>query len=61
MTLKKGQYHYSIKGRFYVIYRCVAATAHSSESEAVSGEPQFTDPQAARRRVYELNGWRWKG
>ncbi|WP_289739339.1 hypothetical protein [Paramuribaculum intestinale] len=60
MTLKKGQYHYGIKGRFYVIYQCVEATDTGSHSVPVQGEPSYTDPQAARRRVYQLNGWKWR-
>lgn len=54
-----GQYCYRLRGRFYRIYRYVEVNRHSSSAEPVISEPSFSDPQEARRRVYQLNGWNY--
>lgn len=53
-----GQYYYVPSGRFFRIYRYT----HVNSSGAYAGtpvdtEPLQTDREAARKRVYELNGW----
>ncbi len=58
--MKPGQYHYIRRGRFYEIYRCTeAGTDGCAGSVHVLDEPPFTDREQARRRVYELNGWKY--
>jgi hypothetical protein len=57
--MKKGEYHYSPRGKAYRIYVCTEASAFGSSSEPVPGEPAYYDREAARRRVYELNGWKY--
>lgn len=54
-----GQYHYSLRGRCFRIYRYTMVTETAASSEPVITEPSFTDPEAARHRVYELNGWKY--
>lgn len=58
--MKKGQYSYQPYGRSYRIYVCTYADERSSASSPVNGEPLYHDREAARRRVYQLNGWNYK-
>lgn len=58
MRLKKGQYHYSLRGNVYQIYRCEEEYGEGrTVSRPVAGEPAYLDREKARARVYELNGW----
>ena len=58
MKLRKGIYHFVPRGNCFRIYLCTEATPTSTTSVPVLDEPAFCDRQAARRRVYELNGWK---
>lgn len=60
MKKKVGQYHYALRGNSYRIYRYVSVSDTGSCATEVMGEPSFTDPEQARRRVYELNGWAYR-
>lgn len=54
-NIKKGQYFYSLRGSFYEIYRCTASDNQGRAGEKIN--ESFLNPEEARRRVYELNGW----
>ncbi len=60
MEPKVGQYHYVYRGNSYVIYRCERSTEKGCLISARTDEPVFRDREQARKRVYELNGWRSK-
>lgn len=60
MKAKVGQYYYTPYGRGFRIYRYVHVTDMAAIASPVSEEPYFTDREAARRRVYELNGWNYE-
>ncbi|MCM1077789.1 MAG: hypothetical protein NC411_10575 [Bacteroides sp.] len=60
MKKNVGQYHYAFRGDRYRIYRYVSLHDTGSCSTEVMTEPTFTDPEQARRRVYELNGWTYR-
>lgn len=60
MESKVGQYHYALRGRGYVIYKCVRVTETGGSISARTDEPVYFDREEARKRVYELNGWRYK-
>lgn len=65
--MKVGEYYYEPKGKNYAIYVVEKITPPESTSSNMRGrgplihsrkvEEHFT-PEAARRRVYELNGWK---
>lgn len=57
MKPKVGLYHYERRGRGYRIYRYTYVDENTASAAVVVGEPEFSDPEQARRRVYELNGW----
>lgn len=57
IDLKVGQYMYKPHGSQYRIYRCDFNNGVNSSYEEVMSEPFFTNPEEARKRVYELNGW----
>lgn len=61
MTPKVGQYHYCLRGRYFRIYRYthVAADGSGTAASLVMDEPSFIDREEARKRVYELNGWKY--
>lgn len=56
MDIKTGQYFYAIRGTNYRIYRKESNT----DASLVIGEPVCFTQQEARKRVYELNGWKQK-
>ena len=60
INFKVGQYVYKLNGSQYRIYRCDFNNGVNYSFEEVIGEPFFTDPELARKRVYELNGWSYK-
>lgn len=60
MKPKVGQYCYMPRGRVFRIYRYDFVSATASTLAAVPEEPVYYDREEARRRVYELNGWRYK-
>lgn len=53
-----GQYYYVPSGRSFRIYRYTHVNASGAYAGTpVNTEPLYTDREAARKRVYELNGW----
>ena len=56
--MKPGLYHYVPHGRGFLIYRCESVTEHGSSSAPT--DEFFDNRDDARRRVYELNGWKLK-
>lgn len=58
MKPKVGQYFYAPRGRFFRIYRYDFVSAEATTAIPVQSEPFYADREQARRRVYELNGWR---
>lgn len=57
MKTYTGQYLYALRGSSYRIYRCDGSKDSASP---VTSEPPYRDREKARRRVCELNGWRYK-
>lgn len=57
--LKKGEYHYARRGQVFRIYVCVESTPESEVSRP-AGDEDYFDREEARRRVYELNGWKYR-
>ena len=60
MKPKVGQCYYALHGRGYRIYRYDYVGETVSTAAPVSDEPIYWDKEEARKRVYELNGWRYK-
>lgn len=60
IDLKAGQYMYKLHGSQYRIYQCDFNNGVNSSYIEVVSEPFFTNPEDARKRVYELNGWEYK-
>lgn len=61
--MKVGQYTYMMRGSFWRIYVC---THHNPENGScahspVDGEKEYTNMEDARKRVFELNGWTYRG
>lgn len=59
-NMEKGEYSYQPHGRNFRIYRCIRSEDRFTQSSPVNEEPLYTNREAARRRVYELNGWKYK-
>lgn len=60
MRPKVGQYYYAPYGRGFRIYRYDSVTENGSSASPVNSEPIYYNQEDARKRVYELNGWRLK-
>ena len=60
MKPKVGQYFYMPRGRNFRIYRYNHVSETTSSASPVNSEPYFSNREEARRRVYELNGWRYR-
>lgn len=58
MNLKVGQYFYAPRGSIFRIYRVDYNDGITSASSP-TGE-SYNTSEEARRRVYELNGWKYK-
>lgn len=58
--MKVGEYSYELYGSNFRIYRCDYSDGKVETSSPVRNEPFYGDREAARRRVYELNGWNYK-
>ena len=56
--MKVGEYSYSIHGRNYRICVCDYSDGKIQTSSPVRNEPLYIDREEARKRVYELNGWK---
>ena len=59
--MKKGEYFYSIRGSVYRIYQCIYNEGGIEQSTPLKDEPSYQDAEEARKRVYQLNGWTYKG
>ena len=59
MTPKTGQYYYTLRGNRFYIYRCDNDSDSGYSGSPVNGEKSYTDRNHARKRVYELNGWKF--
>lgn len=59
MKPQVGQYHYILHGRGFRIYRYTEVTDSFQSSSPVLSEPTFYDREKAKKRVYELNGWKY--
>ena len=57
--MKVGEYEYRPRGRDFRIYRCDYADGRITIANPVYNEPFYRDREAARKRVYELNGWKY--
>lgn len=59
MKPKVGQYYYTIYHSQYRIYRYTHADKNGTLASPVTDEPLYSSPEEARRRVYELNEWKY--
>lgn len=59
--MKAGQYYYIPVRRTFRIYRVGDNSGGTFIGNAVAGEPAYHDREEARRRVFELNGWKYGG
>ncbi len=55
-----GQYYYAPRGRFFRIFRCDNVSAGGYTGVPVMSENLCDNPEQARKRVYQLNGWTYK-
>ena len=60
MKPKVGQYYYTFHGKGYRIFQYIEVTDRGSSAAPVHEEPTYFNREAARKRVYELNGWRYE-
>lgn len=60
MKYKIGQYTYFRRGNVFRIFRCSSVSANGAAFDLVKEENDYAQAQDARRRIYELNGWRWR-
>lgn len=58
---KLGEYFYQIRGRGWRIYQTDFVSDRVTSASEVRGEPLYHDREEARKRVYELNGWKYNG
>ena len=59
MKPQVGQYHFSRHGQCYAISRYTNVTDNFQSASPVLNEPIFYDREKAKKRVYELNGWKY--
>ena len=59
MKPKVGQYYYAPHGRGFCIYSYTEVTNGIQSASPVLSEPKFYDREKAKKRVYELNGWKY--
>lgn len=55
--IKEGEYYYTIKGKWYAIYRKEEYRNGISSGTFIEGN---LDREEARKKVYQLNGWDYK-
>ena len=60
MKPKVGQCYYAPRGRAFRIYRYDYVDAKTASASPLPDEPYYYNREEARKRVYELNGWRYK-
>lgn len=61
MKAKTGMYFYARCGRGFQIYRYDSVTERGTAASPLRGEPHYYNREEARKRVYELNGWKYTG
>ncbi len=59
MIPKTGQYYYAYYRGGFAIFRCTHADEKGYAGERVLNELASRDREAIRKRVYELNGWKY--
>lgn len=57
MKPRVGLYHFIYRRDGIRIYRYDKVDQHGASASPVPGEITYFDPEQARKRVYELNGW----
>lgn len=57
--MKTGEFFYERRGRQFRIYICDYSDNSASNASLVHSEPPLNDREEARKRVYELNGWKY--
>lgn len=60
MKPKVGQYFYAPHGQGFRIYCYDYVSDTGALSSPAMGEATYFEREEARKRVYELNGWRYK-
>lgn len=56
--MKIGEYSYTPYGRSFRIYVCTYISNGGSQ-HSPADEPLYHNREEARKRVYELNGWKY--
>lgn len=60
--MKAGQYYYIPVRRTFRIYRVgMSDSGGGFTGNPVVGEPPYYEREEARKRVFELNGWKYRG
>lgn len=61
--MKPGEYFYSICGKNFEIYQEEEPVNGVGGAHKVDGERVYfpNERELAKKRVYELNGWPWRG
>lgn len=60
MKAKLGQYYYTPRGNGWRIYRYTHVSDTGFSGSAVTDEPTYFNREEAKKRVYELNGWKYR-
>lgn len=60
MKPKVGQCYYAPRGSAFRIYRYDSVCGTVTTASPLPDEPYYYNREEARKRVYELNGWRYK-
>ena len=60
MKPKVGQCYYAPRGRAFRIYCYDYVSDTVATASPLPDEPYYYNREEARKRVYELNGWRYK-
>ena len=59
MKPKVGQCFYERRFKTFRIYRYDHVTEHGGSASPLPDEPAYDDREEARKRVYQLNGWKY--
>lgn len=59
--MKEGRYYVEERQGAWRVVRCVSSFASATTTELVAGEQPYGTLSAAKKRVYELNGWHFAG
>ena len=60
MKPKVGRCYYAPRGRAFRIYRYDYVSDTVATASPLPDEPYYYNREEARKRGYELNGWRYK-